>query len=281
VRFAAAALLIAMIAPGAAAQREEPLWESGLGVAVLDFPGYRGSDHSRAYVLPAPYFVYRGDFVRADRQGLRSVFVRRERLDLDLSFGASLPVRSKDDPVREGMPDLPPAVEIGPSLALTMWRSADQRMKLDLRLPVRAAISVESSPRSIGTQFSPHANLDIHDPAGFGGWNLGLLAGPIFTDARYNRHFYEVAPAFATATRPAYSPRGGYGGMQLIAALSKRFPKFWIGGFARYDTLRGAQFEASPLVTSKHYAAGGIAISWILGESSSRVPVSEYGDEPR
>ena len=63
--------------------------------------------------------------------------------------------------------------------------------------------------------------------------------------------------------------------------LSKRFPKFWIGAFARYDTLRGARFEDSPLVTSKRYVAGGIGISWILGQSSQRVRVNEYGDEAR
>jgi hypothetical protein len=64
--------------------------------------------------------------------------------------------------------------------------------------------------------------------------------------------------------------------MQFIVALSKRFPKFWIGGFARYDSLRGAAFEDSPLVTSKRYAAGGIGISWILGESSQRVKMESF-----
>ena len=60
-------------------------------------------------------------------------------------------------------------------------------------------------------------------------------------------------------------------------ALSKRFPKFWVGGFARYDSLRGAAFEESPLVTSKRYVATGFAISWILGESRERVAVDAFG----
>jgi len=49
----------------------------------------------------------------------------------------------------------------------------------------------------------------------------------------------------------------------------------------RYDQLRGAVFESSPLVTSKSYVAGGIAISWIFSESSQRVPVNDYGEEIR
>jgi outer membrane protein len=177
------------------------------------------------------------------------------------------------------MPDLKPALEIGPSLAATLWRDDEARIKLDARFPLRGAMTVESHPRFIGGQFYPHLNLDIYNPAGLQGWNLGMGAGPVFTDRRYNRYFYEVAPQYATASRPAYSPGGGYGGMQFLLAMSKRFPKFWVGGFARYDTLKSAVFAESPLVTSRHYIAGGIGVSWIFGESSQRVEVQRYGDE--
>lgn len=275
-------LLLAMLAcTTAAAAREEPLWEAGIGLAALHFPDYRGSDRTRNYAFPAPYFVYRGDFLKADRYGLRAVFMNTEWLDLNVSVNASLPVDSEDNPARAGMPDLKPSVEIGPSLAITAWRSVDRRVKVDVRLPLRAAATVESQPRFIGGQFFPHVNVDIHNPAGFVGWNFGMLAGPVFTDKRHMRYFYEVPAEYATATRPAYSPGGGYAGAQFIVALSKRYPKLWVGGYVRYDTLRGAEFEASPLVTSKRYMTGGIAVSWVLGASSQRVPVGEYGDEVR
>jgi MipA family protein len=268
----AAAAALALVAPAVYA-RDEPLWEAGLGVAALAFPDYRGSDQSSAYLLPAPYFVYRGEFFKADRHGLRGIFFRTDRLDLNLSVGASLPVDSEDNRAREGMPDLKPSIEAGPSLDINLWRTADRRSKLDLRLPVRGAVTVASDPQYIGLQFFPHLNVDLRDPAGMQGWNLGMLAGPVFTDSRYNRHFYSVPREHATAARPAYEPGRGYAGLQFIVALSKRFPKFWVGGFARYDTLRGAAFEDSPLVTSKRYAAAGIGVSWILGESSQRVAV--------
>ena len=276
-RFAVA--VVAMTVAGAASARDEPLWEAGIGVAGLHFPDYRGSSHTRTYALPSPYFVYRGDFLKADRYGIRGMLFRTDRLDLNVSVGASLPVRARDNVAREGMPDLRPSIEVGPSLVATLWRAADERMKLDARFPLRAATTIESHPRFIGGQFYPHLNLDVHDPAGLDGWNLGLAAGPVYTDARYNRYFYEVAPQYASASRPAYTPNGGYGGMQFLVAMSRRFPKFWIGAFARYDTLSGAAFESSPLVTSRRYVAGGIGVSWILGESSRRVEVQAYGDE--
>jgi outer membrane scaffolding protein for murein synthesis (MipA/OmpV family) len=270
-----------LLASAPAVARDEPLWEAGIGVAGVHFPHYRGSEQTRNYALPAPYLVYRGDFLKADRHGLRGVFLQNDWMDLNLSVGASLPVDSKDNRARAGMPDLRPSIELGPALLLTLWRSGDRRMKLDARFPLRGAMSVESSPRYIGAQFFPHLNLDVHEPGGFKGWNLGLLAGPVYTDGRYNRYFYEVSPAYATASRPAYTPGSGYAGMQFLAALSKRYPKFWVGGFARYDTLRSAAFESSPLVTSKRYVAAGFGISWIIGESSQRVPVAEFGDERR
>ncbi len=275
---AAAALALAAVTAQA---REEPLWEAGLGVAALHFPHYRGSEQSRTYALPVPYFVYRGEFLKADREGVRGIFFRTDRVDLNLSVGASLPVRSSDTHVREAMPDLEPSVELGPSLNVTLWRAANRATRLDLRLPLRGAVTVESDPRYIGLQFFPHLNLDLRDPAGWPGWNLGLLAGPVFTDARYNRYFYSVPEQFARAGRPAYEAGSGFAGAQFLVALSKRFPRYWIGAFARYDTLRGAAFEESPLVTSKRYAAAGIGISWILGESSRRVTVNEFGERPR
>jgi outer membrane protein len=278
VRKACLLFLAAMtLASASARAKEEPLWEAGFGVAALAFPDYRGSSHNRAYALPAPYFVYRGDLFKADRYGMRGIFFRTDRLDLNLSVGASLPVDSEDNSVRSGMPDLKPSVELGPSLDVTLWRSADQDTRLDIRTPLRAAISVESDPRYIGAQFYPHANLDFSNALGFSGWNLGVQAGPVFTNSRYNRYYYGVPAELATATRPAYEPGGGYAGMQFLAALSKRFPKYWVGGFVRYDTLAGAEFAPSPLVTSRRYLAGGFGFSWIFAESKTTVTTPDVG----
>ena len=173
------------------------------------------------------------------------------------------------------MPDLRPSIELGPKVDLTLWRTDDRRTKLDLRLPLRGAVTIESHPRYIGGQFFPHLNLDVEDVGGLAGWNLGILAGPVYTDRRYNRYFYAVTPDQATAQRPAYDPGGGYGGAQFIVALSKRFDRFWVGGYLRHDTLSGAVFADSPLVTSRRYSAGGLGLSWVFSESSRRVPETD------
>jgi len=276
-RAAAGLLAVAALAcAGATArEREEPLWEAGAGIAALHLPDYRGSSHSRGYALPVPYFIYHGDFLKSDRHGVRGVLFASDRVDFNLSLGASLPVDSSQSEVREGMPDLRPSIELGPKIDLTLWRTDDRRVKLDLRLPLRGAVTLESHPRYIGAQFFPHLNLDVEDVGGLAGWNLGILAGPVYTDRRNNQYFYSVTPEQATASRPAYEAGGGYGGAQFIVALSKRYRQFWVGGYLRYDTLAGATFADSPLVTSNRYAAGGIGLSWIFSESSKRVLVDD------
>lgn len=269
---------VLVLLPLAACAQEpgtQPLWELGVGIGGVSYPAYRGSDTQCSLLLPTPYVVYRGELLKADRDGVRSVFFDSDRIELNLSAGASIPVDSDDIDERDGMPDLEPTLELGPSLDMVLWRSADRRRSLDLRLPVRYGITAEASPRSTGWQFTPRLNLDIAEPGGWRGWNLGLLTGPVYGSRRQHAYFYGVAERYATVTRNAYDAPGGYAGWQVLAALSKRFPTYWVGGFLRYDTLRGAVFEDSPLVASDRYLAGGFAIAWIIGESSVRVTSSD------
>ncbi len=268
-----AAALLATQAAGAA--EEKPLWELGAGVAAFSFPAYRGSDQSSTFAMPVPYFTYHGDFLKADRHGLRGQLFDTDRLDLTISAALSPPASSEDIKARAGMSDLKATVEIGPQLDVTLWRSESRARFVKVLLPLRAAFTVEGSPKSIGWVFHPKLNMDITDLPGLGGWNLGLLAGPLYGDRRQHDYFYGVAGKYATADRPAYEARSGYAGMQYLAALSKRFPKFWVGAFVRYDNLSGAVFDDSPLLRQKDYFAGGIAVSWILGESSTRVKVDD------
>src|SRR5699024_5679858 len=131
---------------------------------------------------------------------------------------------------------LPGAFEIGPNVNVELFETASRGMRLDLRLPVRAAVGVQRSPGVLGLTFSPNLNLDLR---GVGGWNVGVLGGPLFADRRYHQHFYGVDSAYATAQRPAYAARGGYAGWRALSAVSRRIGNLWVGGFVRYDSLRG------------------------------------------
>lgn len=271
--FAALLALAALAAAGRGRAAEKPLWEFGMGIGGVLFQDYRGADSSHFYPLPVPYFVYRGRFLKADRNGIRGLLLRQDHITLNLSVNATTPVRN--NAARSGMPDLRPTLEVGPSLDAHLWRSADRRITLDLRVPVRAVFTVESSPREIGTMLTPNIALDAGNLKALPGWNLGLLASPLFVDRHYAGYFYSVAPRYATVTRPAYSASGGYAGSQLLASLAKRYPSFWVGAFVRYDTLAGARFEASPLVKRRSYWAAGFGLAWMIRESHRLVATDE------
>lgn len=253
---------------------ELPLWEAGAGVAVLDFPDYRGSDERHTLVLPLPYLVYRGDFLKADRDSIRGQFYKDDRLDLHLSINGTIPVDSSDNSARSGMPDLDPTLEIGPNLTVNLLRT--DKTRLNLRFPVRAVIATDlTHVRDEGWLFQPQLNVDFYDVYPGPGWNLGFAAGPIYGNRRYHNYFYGVEPQFATATRPAYEAPGGYAGMQAIAAISKRYQSFWVGAFVRGDTLSGAVFDASPLVKQKENYSVGIAFAWVFSRSSKTVTTDD------
>ncbi len=259
---------------------EAPRWEAGAGLGVVTFPVYRGAAESDTWPVPIPYFIYRGSVLRADRTGVNAVFVDEPRLRMDLSANASPPVRSSRAPVRRGMEDLRPTVELGPSLEAWLWQSDDARARLSVQLPVRSAVTLEASPRAVGVVGGVYLNFDRMDAFGRPGWALGLRVGPGFQSRRYDAYFYGVRPDQATVDRPAYSPPGGYAGTSAVVSLSKRFARHWFGAFVRYDTLSGAAFGQSSLIESRHYLAGGIGFVWVLATASELVPVDRVRLEP-
>jgi len=257
----------------AAEAKEEPLLEFGLGIGAIAFEDYRGSNTAHAYPLPIPYLLYNGKFLKADREGLRGTLFNQDWVELNLSGNATTPVRN--DRVRSGMPDLRSTLELGSSLDFHLLHNTDSRIKFDVRLPLRSAFTVEASPKFIGWTFTPRFALDVADPFKMAGWNAGVLLGPLFADRRYHDYFYSVAPPYATVSRPAYQATGGYAGTQFITALSKRYPRYWVGAYVRYDTLSGAAFADSPLVQRNSYWSGGIGISWMIHTSTQMVEVPD------
>lgn len=266
--------LLPALMPLSAQAEFKPKWELGVGLAGIDFPLYRGSNERRSYLLPVPYFQYHGETLQISRERVRGLIFRKGNVDMDISVNGSVPVNSGDSEARRDMPDLDPTLEIGPSLNVHLYFEDRRQTNLDLRLPLRKVIATNFSRfEQQGWLFHPQLVLDFHNVQQ-SGWNLGLVAGLYYADQRYHQYFYEVAPQYATAFRPAYSASAGYSGAQFITSISKRYESFWIGGFAKWDDLSGAAIVDSPLVKSRQSFAVGFMVSWILFSSDKRVEVS-------
>lgn len=260
---------------GNAHATDYPLWELGMGVGAVAFDDYRGADSAHAYPVPVPYFIYRGAILRSDRDGVHGLFFDQRYLKFDISVNATAPVFSRNSEPRRGMPNLDSTVEVGPALQAHLWQSDDERVRVNLTAPIRNAITVTAPPRSIGWLFAPNLSLDYRGAGRESGWNLGVLAGPLYAQRQYHQYFYGVAPQYATSSRPAYQAPGGYAGSQLLMSLSRQFSGYWVGAYLRHDWLQGAVFDPSPLVQQRSYWSGGFGIVWIIKTSSRMVDRDE------
>ena len=157
-------ILLGLLNVDVAIAEEKPLWEVGIGVAGLYLPDYRGSDEGQFYALPYPYIIYRGDFLRVDRDRISGRIFETDRLLLDVSFYGSVPVDSDNNDARRGMDDLDPTFEVGPALDVILLKGERDRYKLSLNLPVRAVFSTDFSDiHHRGWVFSPRLNLEVND----------------------------------------------------------------------------------------------------------------------
>jgi outer membrane scaffolding protein for murein synthesis (MipA/OmpV family) len=266
-RLAGCFLSLALSTIASASTEEQPLWELGGGVAAFDLPHYLGADQSKAYVLPVPYFVYRGDYIRADRQGIRGLIYNSEKLDLRMSLSGSLPVNSKDNDAREGMDDLDLMLEAGPTLQYILSKSSNDEWRIDL--PVRGAFTVGGEfMRHQGWIFSPalHYERDLAS-----GWIVTTNIGPVYADQRYNAYFYDVDYEDVLNDRPYFQSSGGYLASRFAFGVRKRFGEWFVGSFLRYYDLNNAANENSPLVKKDDYVSAGVFVGYVFAESKRRV----------
>lgn len=243
---------------------KKPKWELGVGLGVLSLPHYRGSDQRSEYAAPIPYVRYNGKRLKVDKEGGRFFFYNGKDINVDISTAFALPVDSKDNRAREGMTDLDPIIELGPRVEFKLYQSEDKNIRFRFAMPLRAALATDlSHTQAIGWVFSPYLQLRYFNT----GWESAISVGPTWASEEYHDYFYEVAPQYTTATRPAYNAQAGYSGSRITITLSKRFNKLWFGLFAKYDNLNDTVFIDSPLIKQNHSYMVGAALSWVFKKS--------------
>lgn len=267
-------LVISLLLAAPAHAYHLPVWEFGLGAASLYLPAYRGAKGQELFALPVPYLAYRGDTVKIDEEGVRGELYQGPRVQLDFSLAGNVPVSGDKHSARAGMSNLDPVGEAGPAMNVFLFQapnSAEHRFWL--RLPLRAVVSVGDPLLEYqGWVFSPYLDWVWRRANGAGHWRTSLAVGPMFASQHYHDYFYEVTAADATAERGEYHPNSGYSGSRVTFTFSLNTRRWFIGAFARYDDLRGAEFVESPLVETDRYFALGIAITKIFARSEAKAP---------
>jgi outer membrane scaffolding protein for murein synthesis (MipA/OmpV family) len=261
------ALLSMRCAAAADDPSERPKWEAGVITGAGWVADYPGADQSHARGLFAPLLIYRGPILRVDQEGIRGRLVNRSDFEFDISGSAAFNARDSD--ARQGMPGLDYLFGVGPQLIYKGLRGVPGSPTLHLKL--RAQVSTDFHKlHGRGATFDPELR-----------WRIGAIAGtpaeltvgvqPTWASRALHQYFYEVDPAYATATRPAYRARGGYLGSELKLSLNRRVnPTLAWFVVLRGMSLHGAANADSPLLRDKTNLNVGLGLLWTPLQSTAR-----------
>jgi outer membrane scaffolding protein for murein synthesis (MipA/OmpV family) len=271
------AVLISMLAlavpPVPAAQL--PAWEIGIGGGALRIPDYRGAGEAGTYPYPFIMPIYRGRRLQADEEGIKGVLGESSRFRFDVSVFGSVPVNS-DNGARKGMDDLDPVLEIGPMLRYKAWKGSDPQQSVIIDAPVRAGIAIGNGIDYVGYAVTPR--ISYRRELGLLGraWKWSISGEALWGSEGLHRYYYQVDPADATATRPAYDADAGYGGTRFRTSVYHRDRNKLISFYAVYDNVQGAVFEDSPLVERDGGFTVGFVVTWFLLQSDELVEVKQW-----
>jgi outer membrane scaffolding protein for murein synthesis (MipA/OmpV family) len=260
VTFAAccAALSTLAVAQGPAVS-VPPLWELG-GVALgVSQSAYPGADQQVNRALALPYFVYRGDVLRADRDtaGIRAM--KTETFELDVGFAGAFGAGNETIEARQGMRKLGTMVELGPRLKWDLG-AGPAGGRLSAEFPARAVLDLSDKAAHRGWSLEPKLTYSNRTASG---WRYSASVSAIVADTRLAQTFYEVRSSEATAARPAYRAEGGLVSWRFGTAFSRSLARDWnLFGFARLETVAGAANESSPLVRRSSGASVGVGVAY-------------------
>ncbi len=242
-----------------------PLWEIGAFGGMLSTPAYPASTDRAVRSLVLPYFIYRGEVLRADRGGFGARLVRLENFELDVGFAASLPSSSNDIPFRKNMPELGTLIEFGPRLKMKL-ANPTLTSSVRLELPIRAVLEFNDGVRQQGATLEPELVLESRDMGA--GWSGSVHGSLVFGDGQLNQYFYGVPESYATATRPVYNAQAGLISARLNLKGSKAItPDVRVFAYLRYEDYSGSANRSSPLFLQSYGTSAGVGLTWTLVRS--------------
>lgn len=245
----------------------QPLWELGGFALGASQQAYPGSDQRVSRAVALPYFVYRGEFFRADRGSVGVRAVKTPTFEVDVGFSGAFGSSSDSIDARRGMRNLGTLIELGPRLKWNLgtapgggtWRA---------EFPLRAVFDISDGAAHRGMSFEPEL---VYERRTSGGWRYNASIGAIVGDNKLASTFYQVTAAEATLARPAYAAQAGLVGWRLGTSLSRNLTPDWrLLGFARMDSVAGGANRNSPLVRQTTGVTVGLGVSYTWMRSSER-----------
>jgi len=243
-----------------------PLWELGLFGGAVSQQAYPGSDQQVNRALVLPWFIYRGEYLRADRNNLGLRAFKSSEIELDIGVSGAFGSNANDLRARSNMPDLGTLIEFGPRLTWKLGDAVGGRWRVEL--PLRGVFDLSDGVAQRGLTFEPELQFDRRT---VNGWNYSTSVSVVFANRKLADTFYGVANRYATATRPAYTAESGLIAWRLSASASRALGPDWrLFGFARLQTVGGSVNRGSPLVRQTTGASIGMGVAYTWKQSQQR-----------
>lgn len=246
-----------------------PLWEIGAFAGAMASPAYPASADRSQNAIVLPFFIYRGEILRADQSGIGARLLHTDRYTVDVGVSGSLPASSNGIALRHDMPDLSTLVEVGPRIKYDVADIAPGQ-RIYVEVPLRAVLELHSGIQSQGYAIEPKIHYEIHRHAD---WNFRASAGAYYGDQQLNQYFYGVPAFYATTDRPAYEAQAGWISTRVSLDLSKHLgPDLRVFAYVRHDDYTVSSNRSSPLFAQSSGNTFGMALTWTLGHSEARAP---------
>ena len=254
--------------PPAPLPEGRPLWEAGVALLGVYGPDYPAAGTRRWRGAPAPIIIYRGPLLRIDDEGVRGRMLQWGNLRVDFSGAAGFNARSNG--ARAGMPDLDYLFQVGPQAVYKVPLGDGHEVSAHLK--TRAVFSTDGRHTNgrgmVGEQEFRWTRRGWPDASSQVRAGVEFLWG----SEKLHDYFYQVDPAYATATRPAYDARAGYFGSTVRAGFVRRLtPTLSATAGASVNFHAGAANEDSPLFQKRTTAGVLFALVWTPWQSESRV----------
>ena len=249
----------------------QPRYEIGVGAIGLNTPDYPGSQQNKIRVIPFPWIIYRGKVVRLDDEGNRAKLTSSSRYEIGVQPSFSFPVKSDQNSIRQGLPDLDYIVGLGPRLLLRFLpHHSSHRLNFSIATIGHHATNFKTRFRFQGLSINSALSH-------WYSWNENLtLFSRVklqFGSTQHNRYFYEVRPHEATPKRPAYEAKPGLVTSSLsLGGGSKLFNNLFIFSSFSWRNLKLSANKKSPLLETTNNLSFVLGIIWTFWESKEMVP---------
>lgn len=242
-----------------------PLWEIGVAGFAISQQAYPGSDVNVNKGLALPYFLYRGESFRVDRDVTGYRAIKTPRFEFDVGFAGAFGSSSDKIKARQGMESLGTMIEFGPRLK---WNIQDlgNKGKWRFELPLRGVFDASNGFKFKGMSLEPELSFERR---AFAGWNYSTSFSTVWANQALSKTFYQVNSNEVTSNRGAYQAQSGLMLVRLTNTISHKLGKDWrVFGGVRIDSVNGAKNQDSPLVKKKTGASYFMGLNYTISRSS-------------